>query len=94
MATSFRLDPHEYLTLVPGSYLAENELFLVGFADAPWKTLTLVMNRWRVYVVLSRQNKWLSITQSFSCLPATHHPNPLFRDSAGFQRDQLPALGV
>ena len=62
MATSFKLDPHEYLTLAPGSQRAENELFLEGFAIAAWKPLTLVMNRQRLDVVLSGQNKWLSIT--------------------------------
>lgn len=43
---------------------------------APWKTLTVVMNRWRVYVVLSRQNKWLSIIWSFSRLPDIRNPPP------------------
>lgn len=72
MATSFKLDPHEYLTLAPGLQRVENELFLEGFAIAPWKPLALVMNRQKVYVVLSGQNKWLSITWSFSRLPATY----------------------
>lgn len=101
MATSFKLDPHEYLTLAPGLQRVENELFLEGFAIAPWKPLALVMNRQKVYVVLSGQNKWLSITWSFSRLPATYlrpppHPsNPApFRDSVGLLKDWLPTSSV
>lgn len=101
MATSFKLDPHEYLTLAPGSQRAENELFLEGFAIAAWKPLMLVMNRQRVYVVLSGQNKWLSITRSFSRLPATYLPHPPPSSTAthplsgiqpGFLKDRLPDL--
>lgn len=49
-----------YLRLA-GSWLPENGLVLVSFAETARKSLTLLMNGWIVYVVLKVQNKWLSI---------------------------------
>ena len=73
MATSFRLDPHEYLTLAPGSWLPENELFLVSFAETTWKTLTMVMNHWGVYVVL-KPSKQMAINHLKLPFLAARHP--------------------
>lgn len=89
MATSFKLDPHEYLTLAPGSQRAENELFFEGFAMEARKPLAPVMNRRRVCVVLSGAKQTainhlkLFTLASYVSAPPPHPTTVFFR---GFSR--------